>query len=360
MKSKVKRAAKAILITAAILPATLLLLFAVLFAGELRSLASVRRLNEKDMYAMTIYCDYGFDEFLEQGGAKSDEELEAHVKKTLLKGLPISLDGGSYACSSFVTQNEDGEVLFGRNFDFRYAPSVILYTAPKGGYKSVGVADMAFAGYTRESIPKKDGISAESLMMLSMPYLTEDGMNEKGVSISIMTVPTGDAPEVDGAPWLTSTCIVRMVLDNASTVDEAVELMRNCNPYWWEGIRNHFLIADASGRSVVVEFHDGSLDVIETNRNYQLSTNYNLYDGLKRGSGTDRFDKMESAITGNGGMLTEEEALELLKTVAIPGRIQWSSLYNLTTGEMSVFPVGNREYTESFTLEMTHGLAHEE
>ena len=46
-------------------------------------------------------------------------------------------------CTAFVTRNEKGEVLYGRNFDFLYAPSLQLYTEPENGYKSVSTVNLS-------------------------------------------------------------------------------------------------------------------------------------------------------------------------------------------------------------------------
>ncbi|MGI5850309.1 MAG: choloylglycine hydrolase, partial [Christensenellales bacterium] len=81
-----------------------------------------RKLDDYTMYSMTYYGDYGFDEFLAIG-AKSDADIEAFVKH-LLKGLPIDLGVTGDGCTAFVTRNEKDEMLFCRNFDFRYAPSL--------------------------------------------------------------------------------------------------------------------------------------------------------------------------------------------------------------------------------------------
>ncbi len=348
---------KKLLRVGAVLLALLLIgviVLAVMFFNDIRTLSTLKKINENDMFEMTYYSDYYFDEFLAQGGADDEDDLTDFLQEKLLKGLPINLKNGVAGCSCYMAHNEKGEVIYGRNFDFHYSPILVVHTHPKGGYASVAVADMAFAGYTPANLPKKDGISAEALYMMAAPYLCEDGMNEKGVAISIMTVPDANNPTIDGAPYLTTTEIVRLVLDKAANVDEAVELIRGCNFYWWGGIRNHLLISDASGRSVVVEFRDEEMVLIEPETDYQISTNYNFYDGLKRGNGTGRYDTIEKVMIENDGRLTEEQALGVLKDVGITGRIQWSSLYNLTTGDVCVFPRGKIESIERFKIDVTH------
>lgn len=48
---------------------------------------------------------------------------------------------------------EKGEVMYERNFDFLYAPSLQLYAEPKNVYKSVPTVNLSFAGYLESSLP---------------------------------------------------------------------------------------------------------------------------------------------------------------------------------------------------------------
>ncbi|MDR0916642.1 MAG: choloylglycine hydrolase, partial [Oscillospiraceae bacterium] len=143
----------------------------VLFWNELRSLSSLKKTDDYGMFQMTYYGDYGFDDFLTIG-ATSDSDIEAFVTKRLLKGLPIDLGVTGAGCTVFVTQNEKGETLFGRNFDFSYAPSLQLFTAPANGYASVSTVNLTFAGYSEDNLP--NGLSFGSFLTLAAPFLPFD------------------------------------------------------------------------------------------------------------------------------------------------------------------------------------------
>ena len=71
----------------------------ILFRNELRSLMSLKKLDDYGMYQMTCYGDYGFDEFLKTG-ASSDADIEAFVTKRLLKGLPLDLGVTGDGCTA--------------------------------------------------------------------------------------------------------------------------------------------------------------------------------------------------------------------------------------------------------------------
>lgn len=323
---------------------TLLILFIttlILFRNELRSLASLKKVDNYGMYQMTYYGDYGFDEFLKVG-AESDADIEAFVTRRLLKGLPIDLGVTGDGCTAFVVKNENDDILFGRNFDFTYSPSLQLYTAPDNGYASVSTVNLSFLGYSEDNLP--DGGFFECFLTLAAPFLPFDGMNEKGLAIASLAVPEAEAPYYSDKVTLNTTTAIRLVLDNAATVEEAVDLLRQYNIYFSNEIACHYLIADASGHSVIVEYINQELCIVETDEEYQIASNFIAYDGLNIGEGFtefERYDKVQNAIESNEGTLEAESAIQLLVDVGIfdgdIDKLQWSVLYNLTTGDGEIF-----------------------
>ena len=299
---------------------TLLILFIttlILFWNELRSLASLKKVDNYGMYQMTYYGDYGFDEFLKVG-AESDADIEAFVTRRLLKGLPIDLGVTGDGCTAFVVKNENDDILFGRNFDYTYSPSLQLYTTPDNGYASVSTVNLSFLGYSEDNLP--DGGFFECFLTLAAPFLPFDGMNEKGLAITSLAVTEAEAPYYSDKVTLNTTTAIRLVLDNAATVEEAVDLLRQYNIYFSNGIACHYLIADASGHSAIVEYINQELCIVETDEEYQIASNFIAYDGLNIGEGFtefERYDKVQNAIEGNEGTLDAEGAIQLLVDVGI-------------------------------------------
>jgi len=351
-----KNIIRAILLLAAI-PLVLGGIFLVTFANELRSLASFREVDAYGMYQMTYYGDYGFDEFLKVG-AGSDEEIEAFVTNRLLKGMPIDLAVTSGGCSAFVVPGENGEILFGRNFDFGYSPSMQVFTDPDNGYASISTVNLSFLRYDAENLP--EGMTVADLKLLIAPYLAFDGMNEKGVAITPLQVPEASLDFAEDKITLNTTTAVRLVLDKAASVDEAVALLEEYNVYFSGGLYCHYLIGDSSGRSVIVEYYDGEMQVIETDAKYQAATNFIAYNGLNIGLGGDefeRYDRVLQVIMENNGVLNESQAVELLADVGIRDEkedyLQWSVVYNLTSGDSILFAHRNTENLLRSRLEMT-------
>jgi hypothetical protein len=307
---------------------------------------------------MTYYGDYGFDDFL-KAGAESDMEVAGYITRRLLRGLPINLnldfgapEGG---CTVFTVKNEQGDVLFCRNYDFPYTPAMQLFTSPKNGYRSVSTGHLDIFGYTRDYAPT--GVNPGSLFALATPYTPWDGMNERGLAIALLAVPEAYGPKDAGKLTLGTTTIIRLVLDKASTVEEAVNLMRQYNIYFSADIYSHFLIADRSGDSVLVEYWDGGLQTVATTDGYQVASNFIAYNGLNIGEGFnefERYDTAKAAIENNGGMLSEEQAIALLAEVGIfhdgVDKLQWSVVYNLSAGTGRIFARRNTENIHYFQV----------
>ena len=105
-------------------------------------------------------------------------------------------------CSTFVTKNLDGEVLFCRNYDYSHFPNndrslprtginvIIEGKNPKARYKSLGVSDAYWLDYKDGSYFKgmaDDGKTDLSAFVLC-PMICMDGMNEKGLALSILAL----------------------------------------------------------------------------------------------------------------------------------------------------------------------------
>lgn len=347
---------KRILIIAAGLVLILVVTAGIVFFNELRSLASLKKVDDYPMYRMTYYGDYGFDEFLKTG-AKSDSDIEAFVTKRLLKGLPIDLGVTGDGCTAFVTRSPEGDVIFGRNFDFDYTPSLQVFTDPDDGYASVSTVNLSFAGYSADKLPA-EGISMGGFLTLAAPFLPFDGMNEKGVCMALLAVPEAQPPQGDDKVTLNTTTAIRLVLDKAASVDEAVELLRQCNLYFSADVQCHYLIADATGKSVIVEYWDGELQVVEADGDYQIASNFVAYNGMNLGEGYtefERYDTVQAAIVAGNGVLTEDGAAALLAEIGVrdgdEDKLQWSAVYNLSQLSGHIFAHRNTNNTMDFSLE---------
>lgn len=105
------------------------------------------------------------------------------------------------------------------------------------------------------------------------------GMNEAGLSITAMLHFTEQKPPVGKADQITEAQWIQMQLDRFSSVEEVVE---NLDTYSYEidTYPLHYIIADKSGESVVIEMADGKLTAFRDQDIYACG-NLNVLDSLK-------------------------------------------------------------------------------
>ena len=301
----------------------------------LRSLQSLTKRDNYPMYTMSFYGDYHFEDFLKEGVDKEGSMLP-FIRSRLVKDFEPNMP--NFGCTAFIAKDENGDILYARNYDFRYAPSLLLETHAKGDYKSVSTVDMSFMGYDKERLPDD---FKERLPLLATPYMPFDGMNEKGLAIAILLVPKADLPNDPKKITLNTTTINRLILNKAATVNEAIQYFCEYNIFFPKEYYCHYFIADQSGKSVIVEFWDGAMHITEEN----IATNFIAYNGLNMDGNTnpcERYNIVKSKLDINSGTLSTMEAASLLCDVACyDGEshiLQWSVVYNLSALTGMIFP----------------------
>ena len=245
-----------LLVLAAALLTVLLMAWA-MFGTQLQAALSVQKLDG-GLWSMEYRGDYGFDDFLAQGGAISDAQMGDYLAAYLSHGFwkpDTSTAGGKYGCSTLAVKSPDGTPLFGRNFDWQDCDTMLIHTVPKNGYASVSTCCLNFQGFGENWKP--DGSLGDKFISLAAVYVPLDGMNEKGLCVADLMVSHGQAVDQDtGKPDLTTTSAIRLLLDKAATVEEALELLSQYDMHFSIGAAQHLSVSDATGRSVA-ERRDG-------------------------------------------------------------------------------------------------------
>ena len=296
-----KRLKKALVWTAV----ALVLVFAVIAFGAWRKFGtfilaarSIHKLQD-GLYVMEYRGDYGLDAFLAQGGAADDSAVADYLIGFLSGGFYKKADNeikpGDFGCTTVCVKDQNGAVYFGRNFDWKKDRAMIVHTVPEDGYESLSTCDLDFLGFGDDYTP--DGTMQERIQTLAAIYVPLDGMNEKGLVIAdLMAGDDEETHQKTDKPDLTTTTAIRLLLDRAANVDEAIELLKQYDMNSSIGAAHHFAIADKSGKSVVVEYVNGEMLVTETN----IVTNHYLADCPKKGVGDEeshaRFDLLNNRI----------------------------------------------------------------
>lgn len=202
----------------------------------------------------------------------------------LLFGDYGNIDFLNGACSGIKQGN-----YLGRNFDFvaKDAAEIIVKTTHKNDrYATIGITGGLF-WLTSEFMDNGLDLDAKSLL----PIMLLDGINEKGLAVEINCVNSQDVGGLTletnpGKKEVGELAVVRYLLDNAASADEAIEIMKNINIVNTRdamGLINynfeiHFLIADKN-KSYVVEFDNtrANGEKLVIMENESIMTNFYLH-----------------------------------------------------------------------------------
>ena len=340
--------------------------------------------NKGRIYEMNYTVDYKLDDAINfgiDGQAKLTQFVVAYLMDTQKgKSMSLKYDAG---CSAFAAPDKStGNFLMGRNFDFNHRdknsnridiPVIVVHTAPQGGKKSVSFVDGNFVNYKKGFYTEKGN---DLSMLMALPYLLLDGINEDGFAISVL--------KLDGKPTrqtkpsqktIFTTVAMRMLLDRASTVKEATAMLENYNMCMdTDTASYHFFMADATGDYAIVEYtgdnvninNPENMEVLRDNDTLRCVTNFYVSPtmletefGGYSSHGRDRYNKLRAGLLKYNYNVTPSQALELLKIVAqgpnddkgSTGFTQWSQVYNLTKRRLTLNLTREWDKTFEFGIE---------
>lgn len=293
--------------------------------------SSLRKLDPLPLYEAQIVGDYGFDAYLKTG-------IRPHGREMYEAG---------FACSVFAAFGDPKNALFGRNFDWYANPALILFTHPPQGYASVSMVDISYLGYTTGG---KDPLTNQAALM-SAPFLPFDGMNSQGLAVGMMAVSHAEGGNAPSRRTLDELELIRTILDYARDVPEALALIQKFNVNF-SSVPVHYLIADASGRSAVVEYIQGVPVMLTSQGPWQISTNFIISEENppEGNSSCWRYNRLYTTLNNSGGKLTDSEAMNLLKEVSQQGSTRWSVVYHLTSRKVTLAVGRNYQTHYKFTL----------
>lgn len=365
-----------------------------LWHNEIATVASFQQVRTRNddhldgsVYTMEVKGGFYLDDFIAQGGAKSDAELIDFITGKITKGLlKMEISESEIACSAFTAQTLEADRLFGRNYDLSKTNTCIVFTeATEGRHATISTVDLQFLGMDVDQ-------DVEGLMnkvtCLAAPYAPLDGVNDAGVSCGIFMSYQGEETIVPtdlntDKPDITSTTLLRLILDYADNVEEAVEIASTYDLHDSAATSYHYMVADATGASVILEWVNGAdatdldgsarqlvvtyndddthIGQEESQSDFQWITNFiiqpDYYDDPADQKGLDRYQKLYEKLSQTDGIVADEEAaMEILASV---GRRNWSNddkntctvhsaVYNLT--DKSVLWVSNENYQDETAI----------
>lgn len=372
---------------------------AIVWRNEISTVANFKKVavrndahEDGSVYRMDVSGDFYFDDFLAQGGASSDGELINFITNSITRGLiKMDIKQSEIACSAFTAKTPSGDRLFARNYDFSKTNTALVFTNPGNGrYASFSTVDLQFLGMDGEK--DVEGLM-NKITCLAAPYAPLDGINEKGLSCGIFMSYQGGELDENGdeitvatdqqtdKPDITSTTMMRAMLEYCATVEEAVAFVQQYDMHDSAQTSFHYMVADATGASAILEWtngmddtdNDGSartLNVIyndddarigadeDAAKDYQWITNFILQPGYyaddSEKAGLDRYEAIRDQLMATEGVVADEDAaMDILASV---GRRNWNNddsnsitvhsvVYNLT--KKTVTWVANEHYGEA-------------
>lgn len=279
---------------------------------------SIEQVNDFPLYKFTYTADYEFDQYLQTGNYPFYDS--------------VSSTDNNFTCTCFAAFGGDNRFL-GRNYDWPDQTAYYLvFTDPPNGYASVAMSDMYFFNYHHDLLP--DHPDNQNILQI-LPYRPFDGMNEKGVAVGMNAIPEGQGPYDPAKVTIGELEMIRLILDYAGSTQEAISLIGQYN-IRMETPPIHYLIADSSGHSVIIELVDGQMVVMENNNPWQVTTNF-IIDGLNNWQDAPcwRYQTAWQTLDNMGGNLSESDAFNLLQNVSVSGT-RWSVVFNLKTSQFQI------------------------
>jgi hypothetical protein len=159
-----------------------------------------------------------------------------------------------------VSARLDTAPIVGRNFDNEYErPHFVVYTDMPGSYRVLANAQYAIYHWVMDGINEKGLVMATANNAQPVEYMFTD--------------------PYPGVPAVQEHHLFRIALETCATVDEVIALYGAVRP--WSQMADHLLMADATGRSAVIEFGlDRSTGVYQATASYQVLTNIAYHMGF--------------------------------------------------------------------------------
>jgi len=304
---------------------------------SLQSLIRVRRISEQyatgGLYLMTQCGDY--EDLFQKENQKAIDN-------------PMINESWRY-CSIFSTKIEDS-VLMGRNWDNQNVGSIIvtLYK-PQTGHSSISFSRAIDMGFPLNVDLENMKSDSKGSKLLLAPFYAYDGLNDRGVCACVTGIDQVKINSVKGKDLLFISFLVRKILDQTKSIDEAVNLVERYVPFDLDknSLDCHFYIADSSGKSVILEYRDNEWQKIYSEKPWQVMTNNVIYDvpDTKLREECSRYKSISETLERTNGKIDWRTGMQMLRDVSQKGTT-WSVVYSLTSKDIyfSVYQTWGKIY----------------
>jgi hypothetical protein len=231
--------------------------------------------------------------------------------------LQIGSAGGASGLNcAVVSARLDTAPIVGRNFDNTHErPHFVVYTNMPGAYRVMANAQYAIYHWVMDGVNEKGLVMATANNAQPPEYMFTDPY-----------------PEV---PAVQEHHLFRVALETCATVDEVIALYGAVRP--WSQAADHLLVADATGRSAVIEFAlDRSTGVFRSTARYQVLTNIAYHEGFEYMTQNCRRFR-EATRVAEGGIDDLAALAALMRSIRAPAAAGYMSLFDLRGRSMRLY-----------------------
>jgi hypothetical protein len=238
-------------------------------------------------------------------------------------------------CSVFSSTVGDS-VIVGRNWDNQNVGSIVISLyRPSGWHASISFCRAIDLGFGENLALDEMAKSPYGERLLLAPFYSMDGINDRGLVVAVAGLPQREVRSIDDAQLrVFISYMVRKILDRAANVKEAVLLADVYVPFdLKEGVMNgHILIADAAGRSAILEYVDDSWRAILPANSWQVMTTKPIFDvpDADLRESCRRYKTISEALEGAGWTTDWKAGMKVLRSVQQNGTT-WSVVYSPTS-----------------------------
>ncbi|MBN1466758.1 linear amide C-N hydrolase [candidate division KSB1 bacterium] len=232
-------------------------------------------------------------------------------------------------CSLFVVRTPAGEPLLGRNLDRRDIP-VLARFAPPGKYASYALSP-SYEVHLHDVLVANPTEAQRNNFLFCLPFYPTDGINEKGLTIAIAGAPIRRIKQSEARTPMFVLHFIRSVLDDCQNAEEVARFAETVTLYdrAIDTISHHFLVTDATGQWLVIDYPEGELRITRGEDEPQARTNHFLEGGpslVDTQTSFSRYAQLESALNSANPPASTAEAMALLRRVR--DGTAWSVVYD--------------------------------
>ena len=362
------------------LATALLVYLCVAGASEMNALTTFKQVSDHPYYTLD-YDGYDYTDMLNKEPESNDEIVQQCKNKLFTKPIAMMLPGNAKTektvkgSTAFFAKTFIGTYMKGRIYNSYDTPIAMVVSTPQSGYKSWNIVDMADVGI--KSGENVNQWYTNAFQTMAAAYCTSEGINQEGLSVSLISCPEAECKDTNKVN-ITPFMAVRLLLDRAATVQNAVDVLDDYDVIFSDGTY-HLFVSEKIGNSAVIEYIDGEMSVtyMEHTRpgnSHQVCTNKlesskasvkDFGDKYSENNLFSYFDNAFYSFEQGGGGMSQDYALVLMKKQSENYKevdeehygtnrygTQYIVFYDLDKMQMQII-IGNDTKNQSYTYDLT-------